>query len=316
MKLQSFFLALILLVCFTGTAQKNYSTEWLFVNDNDLYLLQYRDSYYTNGFFIQFSKALDTTKQKIIKRFYVGQNMYNVLDRRATWRGEITFDRPYCGYLYAGFNRDKFITTEKLLSYGLEVGVTGDWSLGRQLQDWYHKKLGLFDYPYWQYQIPNAVGITAQFKYATTLWANKVNNCNKKIMPFIEAKAGNFFVNTRIGSYFVWGRFEQSSNSSLLNAAISNMAYKKRNKNELFIYCLPQIIFQGYNATIQGNMFNKPNNIVFTSTPVPIIFQQTFGAVYATPKFTTRIEYIYQTKEAASQLKTHEYISLQGALRF
>lgn len=300
-----------------GFAQKTtYKHQIDFTNDNDIYLLKYRDAYYTNGFLLNYSKISNDTGKKIIHKFSLGQNMYNVLDRRATWRLEKPFDRPYCGYLFVRYTQDKFLTNEQLLSYNVELGATGDFSLARQLQNWYHLLLGLFDYPYWEYQIPNSIGINAQINYAATLWPNKVENAHFKIVPYTNAQLGNYFINATAGAYFVAGFFEQSNNSALFHANINNTTLKKRYKKEMFVSATPQIILQGYNATLQGNLWGKTNAATIYAAPVPVMFQTKLSAVYATSKITLSIAYVYQTKEAKSQLENHEYISLQGAIRF
>jgi lipid A 3-O-deacylase len=312
---------LVILIQFyaIGYSQKAklYTKEISFTNENDVYLLKFKDGYYTNGFFLRFAKAVNKNNQKIIRRYEIGQTMFNVRERRLVWRGEEPFDRPYAGYLFAKATTDKFLNNGSILSYKVEVGVTGDLALTRQLQDWYHKRLGLFDYPFWERQIPNSIGVTAGIKYATTVTAKKANQSNFKIVPTAEANMGNFFMNAKAGAYFCFGKFEATENSILLNANISTTEYKPKRNYELIFYCYPQILLQGYNATLQGNLFAKslPEN-VFTASPKAVVLQNTFGAVYAKNRLSTRAEVVYLTKEAASQLQGHSYIGLHAAYRF
>ncbi len=314
-----FFLFIIVVFTSTSKAQdnKNYSREFLFMNENDIYLFMNKDGYYTNGFLFQYSKLASSKKNKTIQRFSLGQNIYTVGDRRATWRWEAPFDRPYCGYLFLKYTNDKFTTENTLFSTSAEVGVTGDWAFGRQLQEWYHRVLSLFNYPYWQTQIPNQFGINVGFKYATSI-TNTNNQYSKfKIVPIAEANVGTFFINAKTGAYFCLGKFKKNSNSALFNAVIQKKDNPTNNSNEFFLYLYPQIIYQAYNATVQGNIFRKETNPnVFETSVNPFMFQQTLGVAYTKNRWTTKLELVYQTKEAKTQVKDNGYAGLHFAYRF
>ena len=296
---------------------KKYTQEILFTNENDFYLLNYKDGYYTNGFFIQYSKAFQKNEKKVIQRFSLGQKMFTVGNRRAVWAWLEPFDRPYCGYLFARFTNDKFINASTLLSTYAELGVTGDLSLARQLQEWYHKKLQLFNYPYWEKQIPNEIGLNVGIKYATTLNLNKNKNSIFKIVPVANANAGTLFIDANVGAYFCLGAFEENENSVLFNAAIVKHNKAPKHKQELFVYFYPQIIFQGYNTTVQGNIFKKETNPeVFIADVKTLMYQQTVGIAFAKKRWTTKLEIIFQTKEATTQLRNHNYAGLHFAYRY
>jgi hypothetical protein len=234
------------------------------------------------------------------------------------WRAIEPLDRPFCGYLFVKYSKDKFLNKSQIFTYKLELGLTGEISLGQSLQESLHHTLKFSGYfPQWENQIPNSIGLTAGVKYATTIAAEKANQSSFKIVPVAEANAGNFFINAKAGAYFCLGKFEKTENSVLLNARINAAEVKTKRNYELIFYYYPQIFVQGYNATIQGNLFAKElPAIVFVSKPETIMIQNTFGIAYAKKRWTTRVEAVYQTKEAVSQLNNHEYIGLQAAYRF
>ncbi|MBX2931039.1 MAG: lipid A deacylase LpxR family protein [Chitinophagaceae bacterium] len=297
--------------------QKSYSSEFSFINENDVYLLQHRDSYYTNGFFLQYSKASIKKNHKIINRYSLGQNIYTVGDRKATYNGFAPFDRPYCGYLFARFTKDKFAHSGSLLSLSAEVGVTGDLSLARQLQIGYHNLINVFSQPFWDKQIPNQIGINAGIKYAASIYSTQKEENKFDIVPIISANAGTLFINAQAGAYFCFGRIENMHNSILFNAAIDKNNSTKKYNHELFFYFYPQIIYQAYNTTVQGNMFKKPTNpIVFVTDVMPLMYQQTMGIAFAKNRWTSKIELVYQTKEAITQIQNHQYIGWHVAYRF
>jgi lipid A 3-O-deacylase len=309
---------LLLLVCTCKAQNKQTHTkEFLFINENDIYLFMHKDGYYTNGFFFQLSSLAKHKKNKLIHRFSLGQNIYTTGDRRATWSYLAPFDRPYCGYLFARYTHDKFVTENTLFSTSAEIGVTGNLALARQLQEWYHHVLQLFNYPYWQKQIPNSFGFNTNIKYATQVSLTKNEFSKIKLVPIVNVNAGTVFVNAQAGAYLCIGRFEKNSNSSLFNATINYSNARTLHQNELFFYLYPQLIYQAYNATVQGSMFNsKVDAEVFLSSVQPFMFQQTVGLAYTKNRCTTKLELVYQSKEAKSQIKNHGYAGLHFAYRF
>ncbi len=315
-----FFFSFLFIWCNNCLCQKNgyFNQEFTITTDNDFYALKSKDSYYSNGLFLQYAKAQNKKGQKIIKRLELGQATFTQQHQGDTWRLIEPLDRPFCGYLYLRYTKEKFLQKSTLFNYKLEAAVTGKISQAQALQEALHKTLnisGLF--PQWENQIPNSFGFTIGAKYATTVAHEKANESSFKIVPMVQANVGNFFINVNAGAYFCLGKFEKTENSALLNARINTTAIKTKHKYELIFYCYPQIVLQGYNATIQGNLFAKNfPAIVFVSKPQAIMLQNALGAVFAKNRFTTRVEAVYQTKEAVSQLNGHEYISLQAAYRF
>ncbi len=318
MKLIISLLGLFFLVVAKGQKTNVFSQEISFTTENDFYALKSNDSYYTNGLFLQFSKAKNINGKKIINRLALGQMIFTQQHTGDTWRIIEPLDRPFCGYLFVKYSKDKFLTNSRLFSYKIEIGATGDASLGKSLQESLHKLLDFSGYfPQWETQIPNSIGVTAGIKYAATIAPEKANQSLFKIVPIVKANAGNYFINAKAGAYFCVGKFEKTENSVLLDARINATEVKNKRKHELIFYYFPQIIVQGYNATIQGNLFAKQMpSIVFVSKPETLVLQNTFGIAYANKRWTTKVEAIYQTKEAVSQLNNHEYVGLQAAYRF
>jgi len=295
----------------------SYTQAFSFTNDNDFYLFQHRDNYYTNGFFFNYSKATERKNKKIIYHYTLAQKMYTVSNRQKTYNGEQPFDRPYCGYLFAKFTKDKFIDTTSLLSLNIELGATGNLSLARQLQNWYHQILNVFNQPFWVKQIPNEIGINAGIKYAKGFYFNTTSKNKFALIPMIAANAGTLFINATTGAYLCFGKIENIAHTNLFNAGINKTIVQKKYQQEFYFYIYPQIIYQAYNTTVQGNLFKKPTNpIIFVTDIVPFMYQQTMGIAYAKNKWTGKVNYIFQTKEAVSQLYNHQYVGIQLAYKF
>ena len=291
-----------------------YNESFSFTVDNDVFLLKFQDSYYTNGFFLQYSKAQQKNNVKKITRIELGQSMYNTRERRRVWSGDEILDRQYCGYLFARIATDHFLKNDAFLNLKAEVGVTGDLSLARQLQEWYHKVLGLFDYPYWETQIPNSIGINLGAKYVAPINAQQSEYNLFRIITASEVNFGSYFNNAKSGAYFCFGKFNKVENTALFNNHI-NTTSRSKNTSEWMLFFNPMVTYQAYNGTIQGNVF-KPMDKSYLWNIQPFIYQHSFGAMYAKNKWATKIEAVYLTREGKSQIQNHRYISLQTAYRF
>ena len=138
--------------------------------------------------------------------------MYNSRDRLSIIRQLEDADRPYCGYLFTKYTREKFINSNQLLGYDIEAGVTGKWSLGEQFQSWYHGNIGVNNFKYWAMQIPNSFGMNVTVKYSTSITSSDKQYQLFKIVPTTEATLGNFFINAKAGAYFCMGVFEKNEN--------------------------------------------------------------------------------------------------------
>ncbi|MEO8884595.1 MAG: lipid A-modifier LpxR family protein, partial [Mucilaginibacter sp.] len=89
----------------TAFAQ-THSTEIGLQTDNDAYLMQGSDRYYTNGFFLFYRHALKvadgTSLKNKILGLELGQKIFNAQSGRIP--SVVYLDRPFAGYLYAGVN--------------------------------------------------------------------------------------------------------------------------------------------------------------------------------------------------------------------
>lgn len=311
-------LILLLVCCFVQTvaiAQNAKKQLFSFTVDNDFFLLNYTDAYYTNGFFFQLSNASIKKNKKQITRYELGQTMYTTRERRLVWGGFENLDRQYCGYLYGRVAKDFFLKKDAVFTLRGEVGVTGDASLSRQLQEWYHNVLGLFDYPYWDTQIPNSIGANMGAKYVAPLFYKEQKNQQFRLITTSEMNLGSYFNNLKVGNYFCIGSFETVENTALFNNQISANRSSNRAKKEWVFYFYPQIIYQAYNGTIQGNILKKQPESYLAHIQ-PWVYQHSFGVLYAHNNWAAKMEAVFQTKEASSQLQNHKYISLQAAYSF
>ncbi|MBR2648677.1 MAG: lipid A deacylase LpxR family protein [Sediminibacterium sp.] len=284
-----------------------YSKEISFKTENDAYLFQLKDAYYTNGFFLNYQWTPKGAKQKIIQGVELSQQIFTPLNRTAQVPEGI--DRPYCGYLYAQYHNTRF-SNKAIVRFTGTLGVIGKASGGEWMQNWYHDLLGFSKFKGWQYQISNAVGVNAGVTYAYTLYDKN----RLKIIPHITANLGTIYTNAKLGGTLVLGLFEKNENSALWNARIDNKKVVRNRNHELFFYWQPFFMAQTYNATILGGLGTKSTTQV-TAAIAPIMFQQAWGLCYAQARWTTRLELVYQSKETPSQTNPQRYGVIQLCYR-
>lgn len=307
-------LGLCVSACFSYAQDKItqpvFSRELSFTTENDAYLFGKHDAFYTNGFFIRLSTAGSKKGNKIIQSWELGQMIYTPLIRKTIVPADI--DRPYCGFLFGKYSRSGFLKNDAVLQYSATIGLVGPGSLGEDLQNSYHKLLGYVRFTGWIYQVQDAIGADAGISYAQTVWED---SSWIKLVPVVQASVGSNFTNARAGAYLCLGSFEKNSNSALWNAQIQKTATVARKKHEFFAYWYPQLIFQGYNATVQGGLFYKGNGGAQLGEIERWMLQQNVGICYAEGRWTTKVEIVFQGKEAVDQKTPQQYGSVQLSYR-
>ena len=291
--------------CFT----QNLSRELSFTSENDAFLFQIKDAYYTNGVFLNYRFADSSGQFKKIHSFTLGQKIFTPVSKKAETVNEI--DRPYCGYLFAQYTQVNSYRNDALLQWGGNIGVVGKASLGEALQNTYHSLLNFKRFEGWQYQVRNAIGIDAFASFAQTVLT--VEDA-VKLVPVAEAALGTQFTHAKAGAVFCIGAYEKNNRSVLFNTRVSSGYAAPEKKRELFLYAYPALVLQVYNASIQGGLFNKGNGAVLAK-PETWVYEQRLGICYANNRFSSRIELIRQSKEATSQLQAQNYGSLQVGFR-
>jgi lipid A 3-O-deacylase len=310
-----FFLLALLSADITASAQQ-YKNEFGFRSDNDAYLFYGQDRYYTNGLFISFRRATDQQQlgQKLEKLTYelsAGQKMYNPI---SGYRPDpATQDRPFAAYLYVGADVSLFYKNESILKTGIEIGTVGPDALGEDAQKLLHDIVGFYEINGWQYQIKNELALNLSAQYTKLLHRNAQKNIDFSFEGY--ANLGSTFSGAGAGILFRAGRINQLFNSSYTNSVIgNNTKTSPLKKSELFFYAKPQINFIGYDATIQGSLFNNDSPVTFNSKP--LVFAQQLGFNYSTPRFTFDYALLFKSKEVKSTAKSHQYGTISMFYRF
>jgi lipid A 3-O-deacylase len=308
----------LLACCFvvTNVHSQTYKNEFGFKSDNDSYLAQGSDRYYTNGLFLNYRRALDQTKLKagLEKKIYevsIGQKIYNPISGYAP--SPSRQDRPFAGYLYAGGALSWFKSNESVLKVSAEFGVTGPSSLAEDGQELLHNTIGFYELAGWEYQIKDELAINLSAQYTKLIHRLVDNAADISFEGY--ANVGTTFSGAGAGILLRAGNINQLFNTSYLNASIGNNAKTKGLvPKEIFFYVKPQLNFIAYDATIQGSMFKDNSPITFDVKP--IVFAQQLGFNFSSQKFTADFGVIFKTKEIKSSARAHQWGSISLVYRF
>ncbi|MFP5081962.1 lipid A deacylase LpxR family protein [Pedobacter sp. JCM 36344] len=316
MKRYTFNIFVFLLFAAGNVYSQNFKSEFGFKSENDSYLAQGSDRYYTNGIFINFRRAVDQAKLKagIEKKIYeisVGQKIYNPISGYAP--NPATQDRPFAGYLYAGGGLSWFKLDESVLKVSAEIGTVGPSSLAEDGQELLHNTVGFYELAGWEYQIRDEVAINLSVLYTKLIHRLVDNAADISFEGY--ANAGTTFSGAGAGILFRAGSINQLFNSSYLNASIgNNVKTKGLVPSEIFFYAKPQLNFVAYDATVQGSIFKNNSPITFDAKP--IVFAQQIGFNYSSQRFTVDFGVIFKTKEIESSARAHQWGAISMYYRF
>ncbi|SEK35434.1 lipid A deacylase LpxR family protein [Parapedobacter koreensis] len=295
-------------------AQHVPHSEFNFRNDNDLYLFNKQDQYYTNGVFFNIRRTVDSASlsSNEVNRLWgitIGQKMYNAYTAQIRYIEEV--DRPITAYLFLAVDIDRYFANETLLSFTGEIGTIGQRALGQQFQKSIHKVLNLYDIAGWEYQLENAFGIDAAVQYGGLLYRNAQQWFDLSAQA--EAKLGLNHTGMSIAPTIRLGQLNSFHQSAYTYSRLQTAA--KPVGNELFFFYSPQLNFVGYDATLQGGMFLRDKGPV-THTPARWVWYNNVGVMYAQHALTLRLQYIFYTKEVPGMFFRHRYGSVGMSYRF
>ncbi|NCA77145.1 MAG: lipid A deacylase LpxR family protein [Alphaproteobacteria bacterium] len=251
--------------------------------DNDI--LDYTDRFYTNGIRVELihpglrSNPLAVTMipyWSSATNYYglaVVQNMYTP---STTKTGGIKIgDRPYAAYLY--FSTKK-ITNDPVHRFrqttGLDVGIIGPNSYGEWVQRAFHTSVPTNNEPLgWEYQIQNDLVLNYNLAYEKGI----VSASHFEVNLQAVGQIGTLYTNTSggIGLRAGW-----------INPYFANLGVEKGRilrgkglkKNQFFVFLRGSGKLVGYDATLQGGLFNKSSAYVISRDEIcRFVFQTSAG---------------------------------------
>ena len=295
---------------------RHFSKEVSLISDNDNYLVQKRDGYYTNGFFLSLQHVATKNKhpqEKVIMRYELGQLIFNPYKYSITDPEKM--DRPFAGYLFVKANRSRFFQNGSNLQYNLSVGVLGKASGAEQTQRIYHNIINIYPVEGWGYQLKNELGLNLGAQYTYPLSGELRSQQFIDLHAIGRGSLGNTFTNAVAGLMLRIGVLEKAEQSVAWNSRLHNSDPDYFHTHELFAFYQPEGMLQLYNATLQGGAFLKDKGPV-TADIEPWLYQHRVGIMYAARRTSAVLAIVHRTKEARHMRRAENYGSIQLSYRF
>lgn len=209
-------------------------------------------------------------------------------------------DRPFCGTLsLKSFSISTDESGKNRFATAFSYGIIGAGAGAREMQVYIHAHTNNQEPLGWQYQVHNDVLLNYQFNYERNIIA-----------------AGHYFALNADGMIRIGTTSDKAAIGSTLMAGYFNMPFNtsKHTKLQAYIYTHQALSFVGYDATLQGGLFNRSSPYIISSRHVSRI---TYGyhAGIALGYRAISLEYFqgYISKEFATGT-AHHWGGLQLAI--
>lgn len=315
--MKAFAVAILFIASCLAASAQSHSSEAGLRTDNDAYLFEGSDRYYTDGIFLFYRQALKTVNntklQNKVLGFELGQKIYNPLTANISSAGFI--DRPFAGYLYAGSSLNLLYKDESNLKLDVQVGVIGPAAGGEGTQKFVHNAFDFYPVNGWKYQIKNAFQVNFSAEYNRLL--ARTGAFDVSVSAY--GNLGTGFTGAGVGPLFRLGKLGQLFNSvSTQSTAIIKENAPQASKGEFFLHYKPQLNYVAYDATIQGGLFTKQpaGSLQVTSVPERVILTNQAGVSFVSKRWVIDYTANFPTKAVKDQRYTQQWASVSFIYRF
>ena len=217
--------------------------------DNDLYF-DSRDMYYSSGIFLSFSSLKDTEDKIFFNHFKLGQLIFTPSSRYEI--NPNLYDYPYSGYLFLELSKQKQISENSSFTFGGNIGITGDASLAKGMQNLYHDLV--LDLPHlaWNSQMPQEFQINLVANYFKGF---KIED-NVNITTKLYSKIGTYQIMTGVNFGLLIGDINWTGFSD-------NLINNSKNKLSFYLGTHQEYYFHDYK--LEGSLFNEDAPLTMTS---------------------------------------------------
>jgi hypothetical protein len=300
-----------------------------FVNENDLYAFTNSDRHYTNGVRLawlsadadlpEWAKALgdelpflDPGARRRIG-WALGHNVYTPEDKAR--RDLIRDDRPYAGWLYAGFALQSE-SPNRLDTLELDVGIVGPAAFGREVQNHWHRVIGADPASGWNNQLKNEPGVALVFERKwRKIWELPTGGgFGFDAIPHISASLGNVATYGAVGATLRFGHdLAADFGPPRIRPALPGSGSFKLNDGlagYLFIGAEGRAIAR--DVFLDGNTFAESHSV--SKKPIVGDFQAGFALLLNTVRVS--FTQVVRTREFDGQNRPDFFGSISLSLRF
>jgi len=203
-------------------------------------------------------------------------------------------DRPFAAAIFLKSFKIATDTINKTrLESSLSIGIIGPGAFGYEMQKGIHEWIGDEIPMGWQYQIRNDLVLNYNLVH------------EKQLLRFKDYFALNSHLAARIGTLNTDASLGFTATLGLINnpfAATSN-----KNKFQLYLYSQPLANFIGYDASLQGGLFNKTSPYTIPDSDIErITLQNNFGIIMQWRSLYLEYSRVLLTREFSTS-KSHKW---------
>jgi len=248
--LLSFLSVLFFLITTKVNSQKQINLDV----DNDLYFN--RDFYYSSGIFLSYFKS-DKDNVDDHNRLTLGQLIYTPSMRYES--NPEKYDYPYSGYLFLEYQKRKKMSSHSSYSLGGQIGITGNASLAKGMQNLYHDLVLNLPNLKWESQMPQEL----QFNLLASYFKGFKIKDNLNLTSELYSKLGTYQIMSglEMGLYIGDLSWLGFSDNYILNTD-SEFSFFIGTKLEYFIH----------DFKLEGSLLNDKAELVMESNDFRDIF--------------------------------------------
>ena len=215
--------------------------------DNDLYFD--RDFYYSSGIFISYSSFKFIEGNSFIDNFKLGQLIYTPSSRYETDPNK--YDYPYSGYLFLESTRQLKISDYSSFTIGGNIGITGDASLAKGMQNLYHDIVLNLPNLEWKSQMPQEFQINLVVNYLKGF--NLQDNIN--LTTEFYSRLGTYQLMAGLNVGLLIGELKWFSLSNNIINQSNNLSFYFGTSQEYYLH----------DYKLEGSLFNENAELTMLS---------------------------------------------------
>ena len=219
---------------------------------------------------------------------------------------DISFnDHPFAAYFIL---KSFLISTDTIhqqrLSSTISTGVLGPAVFGHGMQKSIHESLKNIEPLGWEHQISNDFIFNYELFYERRLYQP---NTIFLINGIVKLQAGTLLNNIQAGFTVIAGKY---------NSPFSSFINKPKHRYKIYFYAQPFVALVGYNATLEGGMFNRESEYKLSAAQLErALFQTNFGVVIGDKKTYLEFFHSFLSKEFEKG-KLHRWGGIVIGFRF
>ena len=229
-------------------------------------------------------------------------------------------DRPYAAYLYGfiGFHAKQATLMDTL---ELNFGIIGPAAMGRQIQNGWHRIIGVDRVNGWDHQLRNEPGLMLSWSRTYRINAEaKQTGWEWDVLPYHTVTLGNVLTQAIVGSEVRWGwnmprEFGVSSigPGGNISAPFADPSLQRRNQDfGWYVFAGIEGRAVARNIFLDGNTWKDSHSV----SKEPWVGQLNAGITFLFREIKLTYNHVYVSKEFKNQGSGHHYASITLSFPF